>query len=294
MSKLYFSGHQSFICKQFWLKKAYEYARAKRSFSEETAVIELGVGKNMVSSIQFWGKAFGILTDADVPTPLGSYLFGSRGKDKFLEDVGTTWLLHTQLIRHGRSSIYPFVFNEFRKERIDFTKEQLHQFLKRRCEEVNPSSYNLNTISNDINVFVRNYVKPPKDEKFEIEDDFAGLLIELNLVKQFKQRDEDNKIVHWYKIEAQERMDLPFQLVLYCILENFPNQKTISFRELMSRQNSPGTMFALNPEGLYQKLVQITDSYKGINYTETAGNQVLQIKSAIQPLEVLDDYYNQN
>ena len=144
--KLSFSGHESFICKQFWLKKAFDFTQNKKTFNDETAVIDLGVGKNMVASLRFWGRAFGILKDDDTPTEIANYLFSKNGKDQFLEDYGTVWLLHYLLIKNNKSSIYNFVFNEFRKERIDFTKEQLHQFLKRKCEELYPNAYNVNTI----------------------------------------------------------------------------------------------------------------------------------------------------
>ncbi|NEM99756.1 DUF4007 family protein, partial [Pontibacter burrus] len=58
--KYTFSGHEKFQCRHLWLKKGYDYLQLGKSFLEEDAVIELGVGKNMVASIRFWLKAFGI------------------------------------------------------------------------------------------------------------------------------------------------------------------------------------------------------------------------------------------
>lgn len=289
-NKLSFSGHESFICKQFWLKKVLDFVDNKRSFNDDTAVVELGVGKNMVASLRFWGRAFGIIDEKDMSTPLANYLFGLNSKDQYLEDLGTIWLLHYHLIKNNKASIYSSVFNEFRKERIDFTKEHLHSFLKRKCEDLAPHVYNINTIHTDINVFLRNYIKPEKDEKIEIEDDYSGLLIDLDLVKHYKQSIDD-KITLWYKIEGQGRIDLPFQIVLYSILDNYRNQKSITFRELQVGLNSPGLIFALNADGLYNKIEQIQDYYKSIVYTETAGNQILQFKEELNPIEILNDYY---
>lgn len=65
-----FSGHESFPCKSLWLKKGYDFVANKNNFNSPDAVITLGVGKNMVSSIRFWLRAFGI-TDNDVLTELG-------------------------------------------------------------------------------------------------------------------------------------------------------------------------------------------------------------------------------
>lgn len=54
-----FSGHESFYCKSLWLKKGYDFLTEGRSFLDEDAVVRLGVGKNMVTSIRYWLKAFG-------------------------------------------------------------------------------------------------------------------------------------------------------------------------------------------------------------------------------------------
>lgn len=291
MTKPAFSGHESFVCKQFWLKKVFDFALDKKKFNNNTSVVDLGVGKNMVASLRFWGKAFAVLDDNDYPTELAKYLFGGRGKDVYLEDLGTIWLLHHNLISTSRASIYNIFFNEFRKERKDFTKEQLHAFLKRKCEEFGPNLYNANTINTDINVFLRSYIKPSKDDKSEIEDDFTALLMDLDLIKHYKQR-IDNTIVQWYKADATERIDLPYQIVLYSILTNYENKKSISFRELQIGFNSPGAIFCLSPEGLFDKLEQITSEYRQVVFTETAGNQLLQFKTLLDPAQILNDYYS--
>lgn len=65
MIKYTFSGHDSFQCRQLWLKKGFDYLQSRKSFSDAAAVVKLGVGKNMVSSIRYWLKAFNIIDDND-------------------------------------------------------------------------------------------------------------------------------------------------------------------------------------------------------------------------------------
>lgn len=48
VAKYTFSGHDSFHCRQFWLKKGHDFVREGRSFNDEDAVVRLGVVKNMV------------------------------------------------------------------------------------------------------------------------------------------------------------------------------------------------------------------------------------------------------
>lgn len=74
MNRYSFSGHETFYCKSLWLKKGYDFLKKGNSFNNDDAVVKLGVGKNMVSSIRYWLKAFG-LTKADQPTALANYIF---------------------------------------------------------------------------------------------------------------------------------------------------------------------------------------------------------------------------
>lgn len=293
IQKLYFSGHESFVCKQFWLKKIFDFINDEKAFNDEIAVVQLGVGKNMVSSLRYWGRAFGILDERDTLTDISHYLFDLDGKDMYLEDLATIWLLHYQLTKTNRFSIVSLVFNEFRKERIEFTREQLINFLLRKTKEYETNTDNGNTIERDVTVFIRMYSKPQKGESFEIEDDFTGILLDMDLIKRYKQRGLDGKLEEWYKIESEDRIDLPFQLVLFSILDNYEEQQSITFRELLIGKNSPGSIFALNADGLYTKLQQIVNNYRQIVYTETAGNQILQFKTLFNKYEILNDYYSQ-
>jgi hypothetical protein len=93
-----FSGHESFPCKSLWLKKGYDFVVQEKNFSNPDAVIDLGVGKNMVASIHYWLRVFKICK-GDQPTWLGRYLFDeTNGKDKYIEDLATLWLLHFSLV----------------------------------------------------------------------------------------------------------------------------------------------------------------------------------------------------
>lgn len=289
-TKFSFSGHESFVCKHFWLKKLFDFAADGKRFSEDQAVVHLGVGKNMVSSMRYWGKAFGILTDNDETTDIANYLFGKNGRDPYLEDIGTIWLLHLLLVTTEKASLCNLVFNEFRKERIEFNKDHLLSFVKRKCLE-NGTPFNPKTVFNDISVFFRSYVRPERSDKMEIEDAFTGLLIDLELVRHYKHENVDAKSMDWYRIEPSDRLDLPPEIVLFSILNAFPGQTTITFRELLVGYNSPGNVFALSSDALINKLHQISRMRRQVLYSETAGNQVLQLKGRISSKEILDEYY---
>jgi len=159
-----FAGHETFTCKNYWLKKGYDHSVENKKFNDE-AVIDLGVGKNMVNSISFWLKAFGLYEDDVV---LRDLIFHSeKGYDPYLEDIGTIWFLHHMLVTTNKASTYNLVFNYFRKLRIDFNVEQLVKYLETECEKEN-QSFSSNSIKKDCSVFINNYTKASKviSEKF--------------------------------------------------------------------------------------------------------------------------------
>jgi hypothetical protein len=291
--KLQFSGHESFICKHFWLKKGYDFISYKKNFNDESAVIDLGVGKNMVTSISYWLKSFGLIDANQQPSDLAVFLFhNKKGVDPYIESLTSVWLLHYSLIKTNKASLYNLFFNEFRKGRTDFTKEQLLNFVKRALEDESQKNFNENTINSDISVFLRNYLKPTyKETKIDIEEDFSSLMIDLDLMKSYKAENAEGKIVEWHQVENKNQIDLPAEVVLFTILDNDSYSKSISFKELLVGYNSPGVIFALNEEGLYSKIEKIVKSFKDVTYTETAGIRELQVKSKLNKWDILHGYY---
>jgi hypothetical protein len=281
--KYTFSGHDSFHCRQLWLKKGYDFVQEGQSFNSEDAVVRLGVGKNMVSSIRFWLKAFNVIDSKDYPTEFGIKLFDTEnGYDPFLEDEASLWLLHYQLVKTGLASIYNIIFNEFRKEKILFKDDVFLNYLK-RIQETNPElSFNENTVSKDFMVFVNNYKN--EEENNNIEDSFSGILAEIGLLKTVGKGKEKQ-----YQIENSDRDNLNEAVLLFSILDNPNYGNSISLNSLEYDYNSPGSIFALNRTGLTNKIAEIVD--KNITFTDHAGIKELQFKNKPNAFSILDKYY---
>jgi hypothetical protein len=280
-----FSGHDSFQCRQLWLKKGYDYIKTNKSFNDEDAVVKLGVGKNMVSSIRFWLKAFNVIDNKDIPTEFGKRLFDDEnGYDPFLEDEASLWLLHYQLVKNGFSSIYTIIFNEFRKEKLFFNKETFVNYIKRIGESAPDLNFNENTVAKDFMVFANLYKSDPESK--DVEDSFSGILSELELLKTTgKGKDEQ------FFIENIERDNLPETIVLFTILDNPNYGNSISLNSLEFDFNSPGSIFALNRTGLVNKIKEIVSTFKEITYTDQAGIKELQFKNKLDAYAILDISY---
>jgi hypothetical protein len=289
MSQLTFSGHDTFHCRQFWLKKAFDFVSVGGNFNDINAPLDLGVGKNMVTAIRYWARCFGIL-EGDELTPFAKKLLDKEGWDPYLEDHGSLWLLHHRLVTSGIASIYSIIFNELIRERPEFAAEHFLKFIDQRKEE----EYNPNTLGEDFTVFYRTYFADFKSG--DLEESFTGILSELDILKKVKKsfldKEGKTKEREVWLIERSQRTDLPLHILLYCILTSNPASMSIGFERLYSEPNEVGSVFALSKEGLTIALQRLADMKDyGITFSNEAGIRELQFKKRLNPEKILEDYY---
>ena len=283
-----FSGHETFQCRHLWLKKGYDFIKDGNAFTAEDAVVELGVGKNMVTSIRYWMRAFDLLEGNDQKTSaFADYLLCNEGKDPFLEDDATLWLLHHRIVRKGYATTYNLIFNELRKERMEFSKTAFVNFMKRKSESDLPFTFNPNTIGSDFEVFVKLYLGTDSGGK-DKEEIVSGIFPELNLVQKI----EREKSATLYHIETNEKEQLPNEVLLFAILDDNTIGVSVSLDTLERDYNSVGSIFAINRSGLIRKIESLCKDYPFMVYKDDAGIRELQFKSKPNPYEILDRYYN--
>ncbi len=291
-----FSGHESFICRLSWLRKGLIFASKDPDYNDPNAVIDLGVGKNMVASIRFWLRAFGLTNEVDTITKFGDYLWEPGNlRDPFFEKHGTIWLLHYYLVTTGYASIFQYFFNEFSVGRISFTTDQLFKSLQRKCIELNLAVAE-NSLDRDISILQRTLLSPKVSEaaksKADIEEIFSGVLAELGLLRSSIVERIGGQKEEVVSIMRDRRPDLPWEVVLHCILQRLPvGASSVSLKDLMHSPNSPGLVFLLSKEGLFEKIEEITAHYPGkAIFSQTAGNEVLQL-SELDQYTPLNAYY---
>ena len=283
--KFTFSGHESFQCRHLWLKKGYDFVNKKKSFNNDDAVVELGVGKNMVSSIRFWMKAFNLLTTADELTDFAHKLLSDDGYDPYMEDEGTLWLLHYQLVKKGFASTYSIVFNELRREKIEFTKDNFISYIKRKSETEKSFQFNPKTLQEDFSVLSKMYLRSEAQSK-DREDSFSGLLTELDLVKCYNKGKEE-----FFIIENSERTEIPDEIILYAILDNENFDLSLNLNTIEQNSNSVGTVFAINKPGLQTKIENLTAKFPNMVFNDQAGVKEIQFKKKPTAYSILDKYY---
>lgn len=282
-----FSGHESFPCKSLWLKKGYDFYAAQKDFNSPDAVVELGVGKNMVAAIRYWYKAFGLKSEDERINWIPDFLFNDKdGKDCFMEDLGTLWLLHFLLVYSNIASIYNLFFVDFQKERRRFDRNQVLTFVKRKTQEAGKEyQFNENTVKKDIGVLLQNYCLPRNPQSNE---DFSTLLMDLDLLRQKEKKDEhDDDKAYYFNIEGKKKV-CPEIFLFAILIYKDAEDSTIPFDLLQE----VGLIFCMTDLELIDMLRLLSEKYSAsVAYSDVAGIRQLQITQQIDPKVLIEQYY---
>ena len=285
VKKYTFSGHESFPCKTLWLKKGYDFVVAGDDFNSPEAVIGLGVGKNMVASIRFWLRVFGIMENGK-PTELAYYLFNDQnGKDKYLEDIATLWLLHFNLVFSEEATLYNMFFCGVQRERTHFEREQVLTYVKMKMVEANKMTlFNVNTVKKDIGVLLQNYTLPRKAQSNE---DFSSLLIDLDLIRQSSEGKG-----YYFNVDGKRKVTKEIFLYGLLKLKEQEGDNTIPFDTIQERV---GLVFCMQDFETIEMLKQLASDYSQyFAYSDVAGIKQIQFIKELYDKQVLDDYYGKD
>lgn len=285
-SKYTFSGHESFPCKSLWLKKGYDFVAAGKNFNNPDAIIDLGVGKNMVTSIRFWLKVFGIYNSNDGLTELGHYLFNlENGKDKYIEDIATLWLLHFHIVFSEEASLYKIFFCSFQKERSQFERNQVISHVKyKMISEGKHNFFTESTIKKDLGVLLLNYALPRNAKSNE---DYSALLIDLDLIRQNSERS-----TYYFNIEGKRKV--PEEIFLYALLKYREKigDNTVAYEDI---QDNIGLIFCMQDGETIDMLKNLAKKFSdSMAYSDVAGIRQIQFINELDYTQVLDRYYEAN
>ena len=265
-----FAGHETFAFRFAWLPKAVEAVlNAPCVLSDENqAMVDLGVGKNMVRSIRFWAMATGVIKQGEmkgfVLTEFGKHIFlPENGLDPFLEDDQTLWLLHWQLARSQRPLFaWDFLLNAWHEP--DLVPSSIiaaaRRILSKSDVRVSDSS-----LRGHLAVFFHTYY-PTKSKKGDVLE--AGLdcpLVQINLLEYRGKRESlqgKPESIHAFRRGRKPEINDAFFCYALCDYWSMaaPYEETLSFREVATRPSSPGQVLKIEDQEIRERLERIADS----------------------------------
>lgn len=282
-----FSGHESFPCKTLWLKKGYDFTTSGQDFNAPEAVVSLGVGKNMVAAVRYWYKAFGLNKENETSW-IADYIFDTNiGKDPYMEDLGTLWLLHFLLIYSDEASLYKLFFIDFQQERRLFERGQVINFVKRKMAETGKGNlFNENTVKKDVGVLLLNYCLPREPKSNE---DFSTLLMDLDLLRQTDkiEKTDEKGNRYFFNIEGKRKMTPEIFLFALLMIKD-ESDNSIPYDTLQEL----GLIFCMTDLEVIDMLNQLSETYSdSLTYSDVAGIRQLQFTKQMDAKQVLERYY---
>lgn len=279
-----FAGHESFGLRFAWLKKGTDCLLRQRSFfGNDDAMVELGVGKNMVRAIRHWGLAAQVWTEVDgsrgrelEPTPLGLQLFLDDGWDPYLEDAGTPWLLHWLICTSlDRATTWSWVFGRPKGNR--FSKDEILGELRNIVRDEQLSRVPDSTLKRDIAVMVRSYCRPTGKAAALGDDALDSPFLSLQLLREGAERGS-------YELVQGLHPTLGPHVLAGAVLDyrmriREASTPSIPLDELLYAPLSPGRTFRLTEQGMVDRLAKLVQQQPDVYaFDETAGLRQLLIR----------------
>ena len=243
---------------------------------EDSAMVCLGVGKNMVRSIRFWAEATGIIT-ADRPkhysvTEFGKAIFEpGKGMDPYLEDDQTLWLLHWKLSTGERPLLaWDFLLNRWHEPEMMSTSIVL---AANRELEGTGSRASENSLRSHLNVFFHTYCPSASSQKRAAEESLDCPLVGLRLLERRCTRQSVlGRQEDVYAFRRGAKPEIGRGLFAFALQEYWqrtaPEDNTISMRELAFGHGSPGQVLKLDEHDIRERLGQL--DVPGLSYSDSS------------------------
>lgn len=304
-----FSGHETFPMRYGWLKKILDAAESveeqgkttiKNFLASDNAMIDLGVGKNMVAAMRHWATYAGIFDLSNMKeliiNPFARWLLGKDGKDPWLENYATLWYIHWNLVCSKRTNgerlfSYYWFFNHYNFSTFDkeiFTK-QICAFLKdHQGTDKMPAHL---TLGRDFDCFINIYSIKIRKGKSD-EESIESPLVELGLISPIAHRDI-------FQVNRGVKPSLSIYTFLFGLLmfwrEYSPNARTMSFESICYQPLSPGRLFMINEDAVSIFMHSISKTTNGLfEYSETAGMKEIILSKNIDFKEKAYDFLKKN
>lgn len=297
-----FAGHQTFHPRFGWIKKAFDGVQQDQNiFAREDSTVLLGVGKNMVEAIKYWGLGFKVIEKVShvgkkkeshvAPTDLGLALFDSVfGFDPYLENPSTLWILHWQSL--SAPSILPvwrIFFNEYAA--IEFTGAEFLRFADDQISGTTWKKPVAASVEKDFDCLIRMYSKKAARGRQTIDDLMDSPFRQLGLVIPSPTGPDTHRFA------LGEKPFLVDEVIVYSaldyLLKTDSNSRTITITRLTSDSGSPGRLFKVSEDRINSALESCVQTIDGLAIASPTGATQLVVDGDIHVIahKVLSQLY---
>lgn len=273
-------GHEKFALREGWLTKGLnevENPEYDNVFLEKDAAEIFGLGNNMVKSLRYWMRVFGLTNDNGSKLSTFGKLVAEY--DRYIEDTFSLWIMHSQIAKdiHNATSWYMY-FN--RCDADDLDKSQINSILYREISKYAPEKkVSEKSLESDVDVLLNMYSK--RKENDDPEDKSISPFSQLALVK--------NSGGKYSKVHplAKHFSEL---IVLYEIASMLGGEDSLSIDALINGEKGLRRIYNLSSVAANDYLDKL-DAAGYIKVDRTAGLDVIYPMKELDSDAILKEYY---
>lgn len=296
------SGHDTFPIKYGWISKTYTQVKnhptVPNVFSQDSAIADFGVGKNMLNALRYWSVQTGMLIrqsnkylnsssqfldcadKSDVATQWLNELYNAEtlldphtGLDPYLEEPTTLWLLHWNLATNANLITFYWFFNINTKSEL--SREEFFRLLKEFMENHQIDMPSDSTIKKDIECFIQNYATKRRKNSEELELTLDSPLSELGLLSR------GNSLT--IRALRGKKESLNMHAFVYFLTQFWKNHNstanTLSLEMATYHECSVGRVFMIDEEVVIDYAEQLESYDYPLVWVQSAGIKQFQLQN---------------
>lgn len=279
--KMRLQGHEKFSLREGWLNKGIIMIdRNPMAFQGKNGPDLFGIGNNMVKSLRYWLKAFGLIKELPGKgaflTELGKLILNN---DPYFEDTFTLWILHSFIAKNIEEATSWYMF--FNRAGIDdLSKDQIEIILLREITKyASGNSFSQKSVKNDLDVLLNMYSK--EKNNVDPEDKSQSPFALLNLVRNVDGR---------YSKNHPDRKTINEWVVLFELSNLLRDKEFISIEDAIDGEKGLSCIYQL-PGMAANEMLDKLEALEYIRINRTAGLDVIYKNNQFTATSVVQDYY---
>ena len=279
--KIKLQGHEKFALREGWINKALMLLPNNAdAFTRKDAADLFGIGSNMVKSLRYWMRAFGLTNVTGTELSKTGELIAEF--DPYLEKIFSLWIMHSFIAKNKEDATTWYMFFN-RCDADDLEKSEIESILLREVKKYAAgTTFSEKSLNNDVDVLLNMY--SGSREKVDPEDKSISPFLQLNLLKKV-----DGRYIKNHPNKAQ----FPDEIVLYELAMRTIGKEGISIENLLFDEKGLVKIYnmtAVMANGYFDRL----DAAGYIRVDKTAGLDMIYPVKKLEPLEIIEDYYKNN
>ena len=279
--KIRLQGHEKFALRESWINKALMILPENPdAFTRKDATDVFGIGTNMVKSLRYWMRAFGLTNNAGTELSEIGQLVAEY--DPYLEKPFTLWIMHSYIAKNLEEATTWFMYFN-RCDAEDFDKSEIERILIREVKKYTAGvSFSEKSLSNDVDVLLNMYSR--NKEIVDPEDKNVSPFSQLALIKKMDGR--------YVKCHPNKKM-FSEMIVLYELALRMVGKEGVSIEDILFGEKGLAKIYNLS-NVMANDYFDRLDAAGYIRVDRTAGLDMIYPVKKLNPIDIIEDFYANN